>query len=64
MAVNRLKLHVTKSMCMFIGLCQMVGGKALCLLLNDSVLKQVSFTKYLGVHMDVHDSNMSKTNNN
>ena len=37
----------------------MVGGKALCLLLNDSVLKQVSFTKYLGVYMDVHDSNIN-----
>ena len=49
---------------MLIGSCQMVGGKALCLLLNDSVLKQVSFSKYLGVYTDVHDSNMSKTNNN
>ena len=49
MAVNRLKLNVTNSMCMLIGSQQWVGGKTWCLSLNGSVLKQVSSIKYLGV---------------
>ena len=54
MAVNRLKLNITKSVCMLIGLQQRVGSKTLCLSLNGSVLKQVSSTKYLGVYIDQH----------
>ena len=34
MAVNRLKLNVTKSVCMLIGSWQRVGSKTLCLSLN------------------------------
>ena len=52
--VNRLKLNVTKSVCMLIGSCQRVAGKELCLSLHDSILKQVSSTKYLGVFIDQH----------
>ena len=54
MAVNRLKLNVTKSMCMLIGSRQKVGSKTLCLSLNGSVLKQVPSTKYLVVYIDQH----------
>ena len=39
-------------MCMLIGLRQRIGCKTLCLLLNDSVLKQVSSTKYLEAYID------------
>ena len=56
MAVNRLKLNVTKSVCMLIGLRQRVGSKTLCLSLNGSVLKQVSSNKYLGVYIDQHQT--------
>ena len=52
MAINRLKLNNTKSMCMLIGSRQRVGGKTLSLSLNGSVLKQVPSTKYLGVYID------------
>ena len=54
MAVNRLKLNVTKSVYMLIGSRQRVGSKTLCLSLNGNVLKQVSSTKYLGVYIDQH----------
>ena len=54
MAVNRLKLNVTKSVCMLIGSQQRVAGKDLCLSLHDSILKQVSSAKYLGVFIDQH----------
>ena len=54
MAVNRLKLNVVKSVCMLIGSCQRVAGKELCLSLHDSILKQVSSTKYLGVFTNQH----------
>ena len=54
MAVNRLKLNVTKSMCMLIGSQQRVGSKSLCLSLNGNVLKQVPSAKYLGVYIDQH----------
>ena len=46
MAVNRLKVNVTKSVCMLIGSQQRVAGKDLCLSL------QVLSTKYLGVYID------------
>ena len=54
MAVNRLKLNVTKSVCMLIGSRQRVSGKDLCLSLHDSIFRQVSSTKYLGVFIDQH----------
>ena len=54
MAVNRLKLNVTKLMCMLIGSRQRVGSKTLCLSLNGNVLKQVPSAKYLGVYIDQH----------
>ena len=39
---------------MLIGLRQRTGGKCLYLMLNGDVLRQVSTTKYLGVHIDQH----------
>ena len=54
MAVNRLKLNITKLMCMLIGSRQRVGSKTLCLSLNGNVLKQVPSAKYLGVYIDQH----------
>ena len=54
MTVNRLKLNVDKSLCMLVGSCQRVSGKTLCLSLGDSLLRQVSSTKYLGVCIDSH----------
>jgi len=41
---------VRKSVCMLIGTQQRARGKSLCLTLSDSVLKQVSSTKYLGLY--------------
>ena len=54
MTVNKLKLNVTKSLCMLIGTCLRVGGKTLRLSLDDSFLRQVSSTRYLGVCIDSH----------
>ena len=54
MTVNRLKLNVDKSLCMLVGTRQRVSGKTLCLSLGDSLLRQVSSTKYLGVCIDSH----------
>ena len=39
---------------LLIGSRQRVAGKELCLSLHDSILKQVSSTKYLGVFIDQH----------
>ena len=52
--VNRLKLNVTKSYFMLIGLRQRTGGNHLHLILNGDILKQVPVTKYLGVYIDQH----------
>ena len=52
MTVNRLKLNVNISLCMLIGTRQRVSGKTLCSSLGDSLLRQVSSTKYLGVCID------------
>ena len=52
--VNRLKQNVSKSHCMLIGSRQRTGGKCLHLMLNGDVLRQVSMTKYLDVHIDQH----------
>jgi len=49
--VNRLKLNLTKSLCMLVGSCQRTKGMNLTLTLNGTVLKQVSSTKYLGVYI-------------
>ena len=54
LAINRLRLNVDKSMCMLIGSRQRVGGKTLRLSLNDSLLRQVPSTKYLGMCIDSH----------
>ena len=54
MTVNRFKLSIAKSVCMLIGSRQRLNGKCLCLLLNGSILKQVSSTKYLGLYIDQH----------
>ena len=50
MTVNGFKLNIGKSVCKLIGTRQRAGGKSLCLSLNESVLKQVSSTKYLGLY--------------
>ncbi|XP_065895816.1 uncharacterized protein [Dysidea avara] len=47
MSVNGFKLNIDKSVCMLIGTRQRVSGGTLCLSLNDSMLKQVTSTKYL-----------------
>ena len=39
---------------MLVGTRQRVSGKTLCLSLGDSLLRQVSSTKYLGVCIDSH----------
>ena len=43
-----------KSLCMLIGTRQRVGGKTLRLSLDNSFLRQVSSTRYLGVCIDSH----------
>ena len=52
MSVNGFKLNIDKSVCMLIGTRQRVSGGTLCLSLNDSMLKQVTSTKYLGLFID------------
>ena len=51
---NKLKLNIVKSLCMLIGSYQRISGNCLNLFLNNSALKQVSCTKYLGVFFDHH----------
>jgi len=43
-------MNIGKLVCMLIGTGQRLGGKSLYLSLNNSVLKQVSSTKYLGLY--------------
>jgi len=59
MAVNRLKLNAKKLMCMLIGSQQKIDGKIL--LLNGSILKPVSSTKYLGVYIHRSPLNLAKS---
>ena len=54
LTVNRLKLNVSKSHCMLIDSRQRIGGKCLPLMLNGDILRQVSTTRYLGIHIDQH----------
>ena len=54
LVTNRLKLNIVKSLCMLISSYQRISGKCLNLFLNNSALKQVSCTKYLGVFFDQH----------
>ena len=54
LSVNRLKLNVSKSQCMLIGSRQRIGEKCLHLMLSGDALRQVSTTKYLGIHIDQH----------
>ena len=49
LVVNRLKLNVSKSLCMLIGSCQRASGLNLTISLDGAILKQVCSTKYLGV---------------
>ena len=51
---NRLKLNVSKSLCMLIGSHQRTNGLNLKITLDGSILKQVCSTKYLGVYLDQH----------
>ena len=52
--VNRLKLNVSKSLCMLIGSRQRTGGLDRVITLDGIVLRQVCSTKYLGVYLDQH----------
>jgi len=54
LVVNRLKLNVSKSLCMLIGSRQRVSGLSLTITLDGATLKQVCSTKYLGVYLDQH----------
>jgi len=52
--VNRLKLNVSKSLCMLIGSRHRTRGLDLVIKLYGVILKQVCSTKYLGVYLDQH----------
>ena len=54
MVINRLKLNLTKSLCMHMGSCQRTKGLNLSLTLDGTLLKQVCSTKYLGAFLDQH----------
>jgi len=54
LVVNRLKLNVSKSLCMLIGSRQRTGGLDLAITLDGAILKQVCSTKYLGLYLDQH----------
>ena len=52
--IDRLRLSVSKSLCMLIGSHQRTIGLNLTLTLDGDILRQVSSTKYLGVYLDQH----------
>ena len=49
-----MKLNIVKSLCMLIGSYHRISGKCPNLFLSNSALKQVSYTKHLGVFFDHH----------